>query len=133
MHDIQNRRTTVLRARIGAGVLSQQLADAAAEHGLAYLAGTSPNVGVLGYALGGGLSWLVRSHGLACNSHPRGRGRDLGRAPRPDCDRDTEPELFWAIRGGGGNVGAVTSIDLKLFPISEVYAGTLFWPIERAA
>ena len=56
------------RARVEAGVLSQPLADAAGEHGLAYLAGTSPNVGVLGYALGGGLSWMVRKHGFACNS-----------------------------------------------------------------
>ena len=120
------------RARIGAGVLSQPLADAAAEHGLAYLAGTSPNVGVLGYALGGGLSWLVRSHGLACNSILAAEVVTAdGRLVRADLE--TEAELFWAIRGGGGNVGAVTSIDLELFPIPEIYAGTLFWPIERAA
>ena len=53
-------------------------------------------------------------------------------AARIHADRDTEPELFWAIRGGGGNVGAVTAIELELFPIAEVYAGALFWPIERA-
>ena len=56
------------RARVGAGVLSKPLAAAAGEHGLAYLAGTSPDVGVLGYALGGGISWMVRKHGLACNT-----------------------------------------------------------------
>ena len=56
------------RARVEAGALSRPLAVAAGEHGLAYLAGTSPNVGVLGYALGGGLSWLIRTHGLACNT-----------------------------------------------------------------
>ena len=120
------------RARVGAGVLSQPLAVAAGAHGLAYLAGTSPNVGVLGYALGGGLSWMIRTFGLACNSIV---SADVvtadGRLVR--ADRETEPELFWALRGGGGNVGAVTAIELELFPIAEIYAGALFWPIERAA
>ena len=119
------------RARVEAGVLSTALADAAAEHGLAYLAGTSPNVGVLGYALGGGLSWLIRTHGLACNSIVAAEVVTAdGRRVR--ADRDTEPELFWAIRGGGGNFAAVTAIELELYPIPEIYAGGLFWPIERA-
>ena len=113
-------------------MLSQPLAVAAGAHGLAYLAGTSPNVGVLGYALGGGLSWMIRTFGLACNSIV---SADVvtadGRLVR--ADRETEPELFWALRGGGGNVGAVTAIELELFPIAEIYAGALFWPIERAA
>ena len=125
--DVEGRR-----ARVGAGVLSQPLAVAAGAHGLAYLAGTSPNVGVLGYALGGGLSWMIRTFGLACNSIV---SADVvtadGRLVR--ADRETEPELFWALRGGGGNVGAVTAIELELFPIAEIYAGALFWPIERAA
>ncbi len=56
------------RARIEPGTLGKPLAVAAGEHGLAYLAGTSPDVGVFGYALGGGLSWMVRMFGLACNS-----------------------------------------------------------------
>ena len=113
-------------------MLSKPLAVAAGEHGLAYLAGTSPDVGVLGYALGGGLSWMVRKHGLACNSIVAAEVVTAdGRLVRTD--RDTEPELFWAIRGGGGNVAAVTAIELELFPIAEIYAGALFWPIERAA
>jgi len=119
------------RARVEAGVLSKPLAIEAGAHGLAYLAGTSPNVGVVGYALGGGLSWMIRRHGLACNSIV---AADVvtsdGRLVRTD--RDTEPELFWAIRGGGGNVAAVTAIELELYPIVEIYAGALFWPIERA-
>jgi FAD/FMN-containing dehydrogenase len=119
------------RARVEAGALSKPLAIAAGEHGLAYLAGTSPDVGVLGYALGGGLSWMVRKFGLACNSIV---AADVvtadGRLTR--IDRDTEPELFWAIRGGSGNVAAVTALELELFPIDEIYAGALFWPIERA-
>lgn len=119
------------RARVEAGVLSKPLAIAAGEHGLAYLAGTSPNVGVLGYALGGGLSWMVRKFGLACNSIVAAEVVTAdGRLVR--ADRNTEPELFWAIRGGGGNLAAVTAIELELFPVAEIYAGALFWPIERA-
>ena len=87
---------------------------------------------MLGYALGGGLSWMVRRYGLACNSIT---AADVvtadGRLIRTD--RDTEPELFWALRGGGGNVAAVTAIELELVPVPEIYAGALFWPIERAA
>jgi FAD/FMN-containing dehydrogenase len=120
------------RARVEAGALSKPLAIAAGEHGLAYLAGTSPDVGVLGYALGGGMSWMIRKFGLACNSIV---AADVvtadGRLLRTD--RDTEPELFWALRGGSGNVAAVTALELELFPIAEIYAGALFWPIERAA
>jgi FAD binding domain/Berberine and berberine like len=119
------------RARVEAGVLARPLALAAAEHGLAYLAGTSPDVGVLGYALGGGLSWMVRTFGLACNSIRAAEAVTAdGRLVRADVDH--EPELFWALRGGGGNVAAVTSIELELFPVAEIYAGALLWPIERA-
>ena len=120
------------RARVEAGALAKPLAIAAGEHGLAYLAGTSPDVGVLGYALGGGLSWMIRRFGLACNSIVAAEVVTAdGRQRR--VDRDTEPELFWALRGGGGNVAAVTALELQLFPIAEIYAGALFWPIERAA
>ncbi len=106
------------RARVEAGVLSKPLAVAAGNHGLAYLAGTSPDVGVLGYALGGGLSWMIRKFGLACNSIV---AADVVTADgrRVRTDRDTEPELFWALRGGGGNVAAVTALELNLFPVAR--------------
>jgi FAD/FMN-containing dehydrogenase len=117
------------RARIGAGVLSDELTAAAAAHGLAFLAGTSPDVGVVGYALGGGLSWFGRKHGLAANTI---LGAEVvtadGRIVRAEDDAD----LFWALRGGGGNFAAVVSLDLRLFPIREAYAGALLWPLERA-
>ncbi len=120
------------RARLEAGVLAGDLAHAAAEHGLAYLAGTSPDVGVVGYALGGGISWMARAHGLACNTIV---AADVvladGRIVRTDAE--TEPELLWALRGGSGNVGAVTALEMELLPLPEIYAGALFWPIERAA
>jgi FAD binding domain len=118
-------------ARAEAGAVWQDLIVPAAEHGLAGLAGSSPSVGVTGYTLGGGLGWLARRYGLAANSvtaaelvTPRG---DLVRA-----DAGHEPDLFWAVRGGGG-VGVVTALEMQLYPVRELYAGGLFFPIQRAA
>jgi FAD binding domain len=120
------------RARVGAGVLWAEVTGPASELGLAPLAGSSPDVGVVGYTLGGGLSWLSRRHGLAANSV---LAIELvtadGRLVR--CDRDHEPELFWALRGGGGSFGVVTAIEFVLYPAPQVYAGALLWPWERAA
>src|SRR4051795_2234984 len=117
-------------ARVEAGVLWLQVVEAAARHGLAALAGSSPDVGVVGYTLGGGLSFLGRKHGLCANAV---RAIELvtpdGRLRR--CDHEHEPDLFWALRGGGGSFGVVTAIELELFPISQAYAGVLFFPIER--
>jgi FAD/FMN-containing dehydrogenase len=119
------------RARVEAGVLWMEVTAAAAEHGLVGLAGSSPDVGVVGYSLGGGVSWLARKHGLSANSVI---AIELvtadGRLVRVDADH--EPDLFWALRGGGGNFGIVTSLDIRLYPVTEVYAGWLIWPIERA-
>src|SRR4051812_28670695 len=94
-------------ARVGAGVLWEDVVTAAAPHGLIALHGSSPNVGVAGYSLGGGMGWLARSHGLQANSLlavelVTGEG-ELVRA-----DHEHDPELFWALRGGGGNFGVVT-------------------------
>jgi FAD/FMN-containing dehydrogenase len=120
------------RARIGAGVTWGEVQTAAAAHGLAGLAGSSPEVGVLGYTLGGGLGWLARRYGLACNSV---LALDVviadGRLLR--VDREHEPDLFWALRGGGGSFGIVTSLEFSLYPVRELYAGALYWPQERAA
>ena len=118
-------------ARCEAGVLWPEVGRAAAEHGLAPLAGTSPDVGVVGYTIGGGVSWLGRKHGLAANSvlavELVTAGGDFVRA-----DRDNEPDLFWALRGGGGSFGIVTALEFALYPVAELFAGALFWPIERA-
>jgi FAD/FMN-containing dehydrogenase len=119
------------RARVEAGTLASPLATSAGEHGLAYLAGTSPDVGMAGYMLGGGVGWMVRKYGLACNSIVAAELITAdGRLVR--VDGYNEPDLFWAVRGGGGNFGAVTAIELELFPIAAIYAGCLFWPIKRA-
>jgi hypothetical protein len=119
-------------AWIGAGALWEDVATAAHEHGLAALSGSSPDVGAVGYTLGGGVSWLVRAHGLSCNNV---RSIDVvtadGRPVRTS--HDHEPELFWALRGGGGSFGIVTGMELELFPITEVFAGAMFWPMEQAA
>jgi len=119
-------------ARAEAGAVWQDVIVPAAEHGLAGLAGSSPNVGVAGYTLGGGLGWLARRYGLAANSVTAAElvtpGGDLVRA-----DADHEPDLFWAIRGGGGSVGVLTALEMWLYPVRELYAGVLFFPIERAA
>jgi FAD/FMN-containing dehydrogenase len=116
--------------RLEAGVTWAEAVQAAGAHGLALLAGSSPDVGVAGYTLGGGLSWLGRKHGLACNSV---EAVELvtasGRVIR--ADRNHEPELFWALRGGGGSFGVVTAIELRAFPTTDIYAGLLWWPIER--
>jgi FAD/FMN-containing dehydrogenase len=120
------------RARAGAGVLWAEITGPASEHGLAPLAGSSPDVGVVGYTLGGGLSWLGRRHGLAANSVIAIEIVTAdGRVVRTD--RGNEPELFWALRGGGGSFGVVTAIEFVLYPAPEVYAGALLWPWERAA
>jgi hypothetical protein len=117
-------------ARVEAGVLWGEVSEEAAEHGLAALAGSSPDVGVVGYSLGGGISWLARRYGLAANSVT---GVELVNADGElvRADEDNESELFWALRGGGGSFGVVTALEFRLYPIAEVYAGVLFFPIER--
>ena len=118
-------------ARAEAGAQWQDVTVPAAAHGLAALAGTSPNVGVTGYTLGGGIGWLSRRHGLAANSV---RAAEVvtadGRLTRADAGRNAD--LYWAVRGGGGSVGVVTALEMALFPVRELYAGVLFFPIERS-
>jgi FAD/FMN-containing dehydrogenase len=117
--------------RAEAGVIWIEVVQAAAEHGLAALAGSSPDVGVVGYTLGGGLSWLARKHGIGANQVTAVEIVTAdGRLVR--ADRDNEPDLFWAVRGGGGAFGVVTAVEFNLFAITEVYAGILWFPVERS-
>jgi FAD/FMN-containing dehydrogenase len=119
------------RARVQAGALWGEVTPAAAEHGLAALAGSAKDVGVVGYTLGGGIGWLARRHGLACSSVLAVEAVTAdGRIVRADAD--SEPDLFWAVRGGGGSFAIVTALEFALYPIAEVYAGAFFWPLERA-
>ncbi len=119
-------------ARVEAGVLSAELADAAGEHGLSSLPGSSPDVGVAGYTLGGGLSWFGRLHGFACN---RVNAIELVtvEGERKTVDANDDPDLFWALRGGGGGYAIVTALHLALVPIAEVYGGILIFPAELGA
>ena len=91
----------------------------------------SGTVGVAGYTLSGGLGWLARSRGFACNSV---RGMEVVTADGEirRVDADTDPDLFWALRGGGGTHAVVTSFDHGLVEMREAFAGSLMWPIERA-
>jgi hypothetical protein len=116
-------------ARVEAGVLVAELSSAAQQHGLCSMPGSSPDVGVTGYTLGGGLSWLGRQYGFACN---RVQAIELVTAdgePRT-VDAENEPDLFWALRGGGGGYAIVAALQLRLIPIAEIYAGALVFPAE---
>ena len=119
-------------ARAEAGALWQDVTVPAGEHGLAALAGTSPNVGVTGYTLGGGHRLAGPPLRAGRQQRHRGRDRDPGRPPWR-ADADHEPDLFWAVRGGGGSVGVVTALEMTLYPVRELYAGALFFPIQRTA
>jgi FAD/FMN-containing dehydrogenase len=120
------------RARVGSGVRWAAVADPASEAGLAPLSGSSRDVGVTGYSLGGGVGWLGRKHGLQANALTAVElvtaDGELRRI-----DHDNETDLFWAIRGGGGNYGVVTALEFELFAVPEIYAGALFFPFERAS
>ena len=119
-------------ARADAGAQWQDVTVPAGKHGLAALAGTSPDVGVTGYTLGGGIGWLARRYGLAANSVTAAEiVIPDGNLVRTDADH--EPDLFWAVRGGGGSVGVVTALEMTLYPVRELYAGALFFPIQRAS
>ncbi len=119
-------------ARVGAGALWGELAVAAGEHGLAGLAGSSPDVGVVGYSLGGGIGWLTRKYGLAANSIVAAEVVTAD-GELVQADADHHADLFWALRGGGGSFGVVTALELELKPVPEVYAGSLMWPAQHAS
>ncbi|GAA1774016.1 FAD-binding oxidoreductase [Streptomonospora arabica] len=118
-------------ARVGGGARWRAVVAAAARYGLAPVSGTSPEVGVAGYCLGGGLGWLTRRHGFAADNL---LGAEVvtadARVLRVGPDR--EAELFWALRGGGGNFGVATELEMRLHPVKSVRGGVLFYPGERA-
>jgi FAD/FMN-containing dehydrogenase len=120
------------RVRVGAGTKWERVSPELSRLGLAGLHGSSPDVGIAGYSLGGGMGWLARKYGLQTNSVT---ALELvtadGRLVRTD--HEHEPELFWALRGGGGNFGVVTAIEFAVYPVAELYAGVMFFPFERAS
>ncbi|OOC53971.1 MULTISPECIES: FAD-binding oxidoreductase [Nocardiopsis] len=118
-------------ARVGAGVSWGRVQEAAAEHGLTGLPGSSPVVGVAGYTLGGGLSWFGRRHGWAADGVTALEvvGAEGERAR---VTAGSDPDLFWALRGGGGDFAVVTALEFDLHPAPGLYGGRLVWPADRA-
>ncbi len=125
--DVANRR-----ARVEAGVLWEEVVEPAGEYGLAALHGSSPNVGVVGYSLGGGIGWMARMHGLSAESVLAVEIVTAdGAVVRADRTQNTD--LFWALRGGGGGLGVVVAMEIALYPVEELVAGMMIWPWERSA
>ncbi|GAA3633770.1 FAD-binding oxidoreductase [Microlunatus ginsengisoli] len=113
-------------ARVEGGAVWLPVVEAAAAHGLAALHGSSPDVGVAGYSLGGGIFMYARQLGMATNSLTAVE-LVLADGSHVRADRTQNAELFWALRGGGGSFGVVTALEFRLYPIETAYAGMLVW------
>lgn len=118
-------------AWIGAGVKWGEVLAQAQAVGLAPLLGSSPGVGAIGYTLGGGMGWLARKYGLSIDSVNSfevvtANGEIVTASDRQNTD------LFWGLRGGGGSLGVVTGMEVRLYPVTQFYGGNLYYPIEQA-
>ena len=140
LHGVLVLRTRALRditvdvaagtARVGAGVKVGELLAALQGSGHTFLAGSSPDPTVVGYVLGGGMSWFGRSWGLAANDVIALDVVDAHGTPAR-VTRASDPDLFWALRGGGGDFALVTGVEIALHRAPELYGGRLLWPVER--
>ncbi|MFD6158779.1 FAD-binding oxidoreductase [Nocardia sp. NPDC060256] len=117
-------------ARVGSGVQWGQVQAAAAGCGLTGLAGSNPVVGVTGYTLGGGFGWFARKYGWAANAVRAVEIVDAAGSPQR-VTADSDPELFWALRGGGGDFGIVTGLEFELFALPRLYGGRVMWSADR--
>ncbi|GGO07346.1 oxidoreductase [Microbispora rosea subsp. aerata] len=141
-HDAILLRTTALRgltvrpgervARAEAGVSWGEVLTAAGEHGLTPLAGSTGVVSATGFTLGGGLSWFGRKHGFAADGVRAFEVVDAS-GEQATVTADSDPELFWALRGGGGDFAVVTAMEFDLHPAPVLYGGRILWPAKRAA
>jgi FAD/FMN-containing dehydrogenase len=118
-------------ARIEAGAKWGEVLQQTQAVGLAPLLGSSPDVGVAGYTMGGGMGWLARKYGLALDSVlsfelVTAAGEKLRASQHENSD------LFWGLRGGGGSLAILTSLEIRLYPVTHVYAGNLYYPVEYA-
>lgn len=117
--------------RIGGGATWGAVADALAPHGLAISSGDTRSVGVGGLTLSGGIGWKVRRYGLALDNVVAAEVVTAdGEVVRASAEEN--PDLFWAIRGGGGNLGIVTAFDFRAHPTTEVFFGTITFPPAEA-
>ncbi|HET6876643.1 MAG TPA: FAD-binding oxidoreductase [Jatrophihabitans sp.] len=119
-------------ARVQPGVRWRAVIDAAAPHGLAPLSGSSSGVGVVGYTLGGGVGHLARRHGFAAD-HVRAVDLVTADGEHSTVTAESDPELFWAIRGGKGNFGIVTALEFDLVPVPRFFGGSLLFGADDAA
>src|SRR5579864_4987540 len=117
-------------ARAEAGALVRDLDTATQHFGLATTSGGCPTVGIAGFTLGGGEGRLMEKYGAACDNLLSAQvvtvdGRQV------EASQKSNPDLFWAIRGGGGNFGVVTALEYQLHPVGEVVSGALMYPVGR--
>jgi hypothetical protein len=117
-------------ARAEAGAIVRDLDEATQRVGLATTSGGCPTVGIAGLTLGGGEGRLMEKYGAACDNLLSAQvvtvnGRQV------EASQESNPDLFWAIRGGGGNFGVVTALEYQLHPVGEVVSGSLMYPAGR--
>ncbi len=137
MIDLSGMRTVSVDAAkrtalVGPGALLSDLDTAAQAHGLATPLGINSTTGVAGLTLGGGFGWLTRRFGMSIDNL-RGASIVTADGALRFASASHESDLFWAIRGGGGNFGVVTSFEFQLHPVGpEVYAGPVVYPAAQA-
>jgi len=119
-------------ALAGPGLRWRELDTATQAYGLATTGGVDGTTGIAGLTLGGGLGWLDRLAGLTCDNL-LGAAVVTADGQILEVSADNHPDMFWTLRGGGGNFGVVTSFTYRLHPVTEVYGGLLGYPADRAA
>lgn len=119
-------------ARVEPGAKWADVIPMAQQHGLAPLNGSSSDVGVIGYTLGGGHGWMTRAYGRAADRIVAAE-LVIATGEQLRVTGDSHPELLWALRGGGGNFGIITALEFGLVPVTEVYGGAVMYPLTEAA